>query len=73
MSCTLVLGGFGTVGFPLIRSLLSRGNEVSVLSRNPKARSLLPEGVNVFHGDLIHQNQIESAIKVHQRLLPRTR
>ncbi|HSB62969.1 MAG TPA: NmrA family NAD(P)-binding protein [Thermoanaerobaculia bacterium] len=55
----LVLGGTGTVGSQVVRELLSRGAEVSVLTRDPK--KTLPDGVRRVVGDLLDPGTVRSA------------
>ena len=55
----LVLGGTGTVGSQVVRELLSRGAEVSVLTRDPKKS--LPAGVRAVGGDLLDPAAVRSA------------
>jgi len=55
----LVLGGTGTVGSQVVRELLARGVEVSVLTRDPKKP--LPPGVRAVAGDLRDPATVRSA------------
>ena len=55
----LVLGGTGTVGSQVVRELVSRGAEVSVLTRDPKKP--LPQGVKAVAGDLLDPATVRSA------------
>ena len=55
----LVLGGTGTVGSQVVRELLARGVEVSVLTRGPKRP--LPPGVSAVAGDLLDPATVRSA------------
>lgn len=55
----LVLGGTGSVGSQVVRELLSRGADVSVLTRDPKKP--LPEGVKAVAGDLLDPSTVRSA------------
>ena len=55
----LVLGGTGTVGSQVVRELLARGAEVSVLTRDPK--KALPAGVRGVAGDLLDPGTIRMA------------
>jgi uncharacterized protein YbjT (DUF2867 family) len=41
----LVIGGTGTVGSQVVRALLERKAEVTVLSRNAEKQKSLPAGV----------------------------
>jgi|NGEPerStandDraft_6_1074524.scaffolds.fasta_scaffold10056_2 uncharacterized protein YbjT (DUF2867 family) len=55
----LVLGGTGTVGSQVVRELLGRGADVSVLTRDPKKP--LPPGVRAVAGDLLDPATVRSA------------
>ncbi len=55
----LVLGGTGNVGSQVVTELLSRGAEVSVLTRDPKKP--LPPGVKAVAGDLLDPATVRSA------------
>jgi uncharacterized protein YbjT (DUF2867 family) len=55
----LVLGGTGTVGSQVVRELLGRGADVSVLTRDP--RKPLPPGVTAVGGDLLDPASVRSA------------
>jgi uncharacterized protein YbjT (DUF2867 family) len=55
----LVLGGTGTVGSQVVRELLARGADVSVLTRNPKKP--LPPDVRAVAGDLLDPATVRSA------------
>jgi uncharacterized protein YbjT (DUF2867 family) len=55
----LVLGGTGTVGSQVVRELLARGADVSVLTRDPKKP--LPPGVHAVAGDLLDPATVRSA------------
>lgn len=48
----LVLGGTGTVGSEVVRELLEKGVEVSVLTRSEEGAAKLPAGVKAEIGDL---------------------
>lgn len=52
----LVLGGTGTVGSQVVRELLPRGAEVSVLTRDPKKP--LPPDVKAVAGDLLEPETV---------------
>ncbi|MGA7990984.1 MAG: NmrA family NAD(P)-binding protein [Thermoanaerobaculia bacterium] len=54
----LVLGGTGTVGTQVVRELLGRGADVSVLTRDPK--KALPAGVRAVAGDLLDPETIRT-------------
>ena len=55
----LVLGGTGTVGSQVVRELLGKGADVSVLTRDPKKP--LPPGVGAVAGDLLDPATVRSA------------
>jgi uncharacterized protein YbjT (DUF2867 family) len=55
----LVLGGTGTVGSQVVRELLGKGADVSVLTRDPKKP--LPPGVRAVAGDLLDPATVRSA------------
>lgn len=55
----LVLGGTGTVGSQVVRELLSRGADVSVLTRD--LEKPLPPGVRAVEGDLLDPATARSA------------
>jgi uncharacterized protein YbjT (DUF2867 family) len=57
----LVLGGTGTVGSHVVRELLKRGADVSVLTRD--AKKPLPQGVQGVPGDLLDPGTIRSAFR----------
>jgi uncharacterized protein YbjT (DUF2867 family) len=57
----LVLGGTGTVGSHVVRELVGRGAEVSVLTRNPEKVRDLPKGTKVIQGNLMSPATIRTA------------
>jgi nucleoside-diphosphate-sugar epimerase len=58
----LVTGATGKVGHAVARALLERGDEVSVLVRNPgRASAQLPPGVRAVRGDVTEPASVESA------------
>ena len=59
----LVLGGTGTVGSQVVRELLKRGADVSVLTRDVK--KALAAGVRPVAGDLLDPSTIRSAFSGH--------
>jgi uncharacterized protein YbjT (DUF2867 family) len=61
----LVTGGTGTVGSQVVRELLARNIEISVLTREESKASTLPPGVNAVVGDL---GEAESVRRVFQNV-----
>jgi uncharacterized protein YbjT (DUF2867 family) len=59
----LVLGGTGTVGSQVVRELLKRGADVSLLTRD--AKKVVPSGVKVVVGDLLDPSTIRTAFQGH--------
>jgi uncharacterized protein YbjT (DUF2867 family) len=57
----LVLGGSGTVGTQVVRELLKRGADVSLLTRD--AKKAAPSGVKVVAGDLLDPTTIRTAFQ----------
>jgi uncharacterized protein (TIGR01777 family) len=47
----LITGGTGLIGRVLAAELLAQGNQVTVLTRNPEKRSVLPPGINLVAWD----------------------
>ncbi|MFF7634895.1 NAD-dependent epimerase/dehydratase family protein [Kitasatospora sp. NPDC008050] len=63
MRKVLITGATGTVGRPLARLLVERGDEVRALVRDPaRAARLLPEGVTAVAGDLTEAASLRAAI-----------
>jgi uncharacterized protein YbjT (DUF2867 family) len=60
---TLVLGGTGAVGSQVVRQLLARGAEVSVLTRDPAKAKSLPAGARGVIGDLLDPAVVRSAFR----------
>ena len=59
----LVTGSTGKLGNAVARRLVERGEDVVALVRDPaKARALLPEGVELAHGDVIDPALIREAV-----------
>ena len=59
----LVAGGTGHLGTALVGLLAARGTRVRILSRNPtRARSLVPESVEIVAGDIRVGSSLEAAL-----------
>jgi uncharacterized protein YbjT (DUF2867 family) len=56
----LVIGGTGTVGSQVVRELLTRGVEVSVLTRSAEKAGKLPRGARGVIGDLLDPRAVRS-------------
>lgn len=54
----LVTGGTGTVGSQVVRELISRSVEVSVLTRDPAKATNLPRGANAVQGNLLEPSTV---------------
>jgi len=59
----LVIGGTGTVGSQVVRELLARKAEVSVLTRSPEKANALPPGIRGIAGDLLDPSTVRSAFR----------
>jgi uncharacterized protein YbjT (DUF2867 family) len=59
----LVLGGTGTVGSQVVKELLARGAEISVLTRDSKKH--LPPGARAVVGNLLDPGTIRTAFPGH--------
>ena len=63
MSRVLITGATGTVGYPIARDLVARGDEVRALVRDiDRARKLVPEGVEPVLGDVADRASIDRAV-----------
>ena len=63
MSKVLITGATGTVGFPIARDLVARGDEVRALVRDvDRARKLLPQGVEPVAGDVADRGSVDRAV-----------
>jgi len=63
VSKVLITGATGTVGFPIARDLVARGDEVRALVRDvERARKLLPEGVEPVPGDVADRRSVDDAV-----------
>jgi dihydroflavonol-4-reductase len=64
MRQVLVTGATGTVGHPLARLLVERGDRVRVLVRDPAAaRQVLPAGVAAVAGDVTDAASVREAVR----------
>lgn len=59
----LITGATGLLGQHIVRKLLDRGSTVRAFVRNDNQRSLLPEGVELFVGDIRDENSVCNAVK----------
>jgi uncharacterized protein YbjT (DUF2867 family) len=59
----LVIGGTGTVGSQVVRELIARKAEVSVLTRSHEKAKTLPPGSRGIVGDLLDPNTIRTAFQ----------
>jgi uncharacterized protein YbjT (DUF2867 family) len=59
----LVLGGTGVVGSQVVKELLARKVEVTVLTRKPEHESALPSGARGVVGDLLDPGTVRSAFR----------
>lgn len=64
----LVTGGTGTVGTALVRELVERGAEVSVLTRDPAKAERLPDGVGAEVGDFVDPAVVRRALAGREAL-----
>jgi uncharacterized protein YbjT (DUF2867 family) len=60
----LVTGGTGTVGSQVVRELISRRVDVSVLTRDPAKAKQLPRGVNAVEGNLLEAATVRRVFAV---------
>ncbi len=58
----LVTGATGTVGSAVVKALLSSGQKVRALTRNP-SKAKFPDAVEVFEGNLEKPETLEAALK----------
>jgi len=60
----LVLGGTGTLGNPVARSLAEGGNTVRVLTRSPgKAHGMFQDTVDIVEGDPVDKDHLQRAME----------
>lgn len=59
----LVTGGTGQVGSQVVRELLARQQDVSVLTRDPSKASGLPAGVTAITGNLLEASTVNTIFK----------
>ena len=63
MSDVLITGATGTVGWPIARDLVARGDSVRALVRDAdRARGLLPRGVEPVRGDVADRDSVRAAV-----------
>lgn len=63
MSTVLVTGATGTVGWPIARDLIARGDSVVALVRDTgRARAILPAGVTPVPGDVRDRDSVKRAV-----------
>jgi nucleoside-diphosphate-sugar epimerase len=63
MSEVLITGATGTVGWPIARDLVARGDTVRALVRDvDRARSLLPDGVEPVRGDVTDRDSVRRTV-----------
>jgi uncharacterized protein YbjT (DUF2867 family) len=60
---TLVIGGTGLVGSQVVRELLQRNAEVTVLTRSAEKAKALPSGVQAVVGDLLRVDTVRSIFR----------
>jgi len=60
-----VTGASGFVGSALVRKMVARGDRIRALCRGP---TVLPEGVEVVHGDLLDVDSLRAAMSGCQRV-----
>ena len=66
----LVTGATGRIGRRVVEALVALHCPVRVLVRNrTKAINLLPKGVEIFEGDMVEYDQVESAMEGAQSVL----
>ena len=56
----LVIGGTGTVGSQVVRELVTRGADVTVLTRDPGKAKGLPQAARLVRGDLLDPATVRS-------------
>lgn len=73
----LVVGGTGPTGLPLVRGLVDRGHDVTILHRGVHEHAETPEGVTHLHADpydadslasVLSDRQVDVAIVMYGRL-----
>ncbi len=63
MSTVLITGATGTVGYPIARDLIARGDAVRALVRDAeRARALLPPGAEPVPGDVTDRDSVRRAV-----------
>jgi uncharacterized protein YbjT (DUF2867 family) len=65
----VVFGATGNIGPELVRTLVSRGVRVRAVVRDlPRARTLLPSGVELVEGDLERSESVKAALEQADRV-----
>ena len=66
---TLVTGGTGSIGVPLIEALLKRGDEIRVLARPDSDVDVLPDAdIDILDGDITDAEDVQEAVKGCDRI-----
>lgn len=64
MTDVLITGATGTVGYPIARDLIARGDRVAALVRDPRrAGELLPAGAEPIAGDVTDRESVDRAVR----------
>jgi uncharacterized protein len=63
MDTVIITGGTGLIGTALSKFLLSRGYQIIILTRNPKAQKISSPGISYAAWDIHKQNVNEEAFK----------
>ena len=67
--CTLVIGGGGFIGSPLVRLLANAGRKVTVLGRRKQAEISLQEGIAYVQGDFANLELIRRLLDDHDEVI----
>jgi hypothetical protein len=62
----LIAGGSGFIGSVLVRHLLQRGNEISVIVSPRRKHTVMPGSVTLIEGDILHPHFWTDLIAKHQ-------